>query len=80
MISFVSIIKLDSGVASYKVVERPGNDYTAYLVRNASSQSLPQELTIDRQKARKSEDDGDPVVEKLITAIKNNASLEEDPL
>lgn len=76
MSSFVSIIKLDSGVASYKVVERTHNDYIAYLVRNSTSQALPRELSID---ALKPQGDGDPVVEKLLTAIKNNTFLDDDP-
>jgi hypothetical protein len=80
MISFVSIIKLESGVASYKVVERTGNDYTAYLVRNASSQTLPQEVTIDGRKASQEGPDSDPVVDKLITVIRSNAHIDSDPV
>lgn len=80
MISFVSIIKLESGVASYKVVERTERDYTAYLVRNASAQPLPEEVRIDAEKARQEGHDADPVVEKLITAIRSNAFMEGDSL
>lgn len=80
MISFVSIIKLESGVASYKVVERTENDFTAYLVRNASSQSLPQEVNIDGEKARQEGPDADPVVDRLITAIRSNAFMGTDPI
>lgn len=74
MSSFVSIIKLDSGAASYKVVERTQNDYIAYLVRNTTSQPLPQELSID---ALRPHENGDPVKEKLLTAIKNNTFLDD---
>lgn len=80
MISFVSIIKLESGVASYRVVERAENDFTAYLVRNASSQPLPQEVRIDSQNARQDGSDADPVVGKLISAIRSNAFMDSDPL
>lgn len=76
MISFVSIIKLESGVASYKVVERTDNDYTAYLVRNASSQSLPEEVRIDAVRAGQEGYDADPVVERLITVIRSEALTE----
>lgn len=80
MISFVSIIKLESGVASYKVVERAENDITAYLVRNASSQSLPEEVRIDAQKARQEGSDADPVVDKLITVIRSESFMDGDPI
>lgn len=80
MISFVSIIKLESGVASYKVVERSDNDFTAYLVRNASAQPLPEEVQIDPVRAHQEGGDADPVVEKLITVIRSEASMEGDPL
>lgn len=80
MISFVSIIKLESGVASYKVVERTENDYTAYLVRNASSQPLPEEVQIDAGRACQEGHEADPVVEKLITVIRSEAFTEGDPL
>lgn len=80
MISFVSIIKLESGVASYKVVERTGNDFTAYLVRNASAQPLPQEVRIDDLKGRQEGSDADPVVDKLITAIRSGAFIDGDPI
>jgi hypothetical protein len=80
MTSFVSIIKLESGVASYRVVERTENGFTAYLVRNASSQSLPQEVCIDGQKAWQDGSDADPVVGKLITAIRSNSFMDSDPL
>jgi hypothetical protein len=79
MISFVSIIKLENGVASYKVVERTENDYTAYLVRNTSPQPLPEEVIIDAQKAQQAEDDGDPLVVKLVTAIKSSSLMDDDP-
>lgn len=80
MISFVSIIKLESGVASYKVVERLGSDYTAYLVRNASSQPLPEEVQIAAVQARQEGSDADPVVDKLITAIRSSSQMEGDTL
>lgn len=80
MISFVSIIRLESGVASYRVVERKENDFTAYLVRNASSQPLPEEVNIDAEKARQEGCDADPVVDRLITAIKSGTFMDSDPV
>lgn len=79
MSTFVSIIKLDSGVASYKVVERTQNDYTAYLVRNNSSQALPLEVNIDAQKVPHEGEARDPLVDKLLVAIRSNAFMEDDP-
>jgi hypothetical protein len=80
MISFVSIIRLESGVASYRVVEHMDNDFTAYLVRNASSQSLPEEVRIDARKDPMEGSGADPVVNKLITAIRSGSFLDSDPL
>ena len=77
--SFISIIKLDNGVASYKVVEGEHQGYTAYLVKNTSSSSLPEEVSIDHLQDQWELSDNDPLRDKLLIAIKSNPFLGEDP-
>jgi hypothetical protein len=78
MSTFISIIKLDGGAASYRVVEGSGSGYTAYLVKNTSTTALPSQVTIDRLQTLKPHTDNDPLMDKLITAIKTNAFAGED--
>ena len=77
--SFISIIKLNNGVASYKVVEVEHKGYTAYLVKNASSSSLPEQVSIDHLEAQWDQCDTDPLMDKLLVAIKSNPFLGEEP-
>lgn len=77
--SFISIIKLDNGVASYKVVEGGHRAYTAYLVKNTSSCSLPEQVSIDHLQEQWDQSDNDPLMDKLLIAIKSNPFLGEEP-
>lgn len=76
--SFISIIKLDNGVASYKVVEGGHKGYTAYLVKNTSSSSLPEEVSIDHLQEPWVANDNDPLMDKLLIAIKSNTFLGDE--
>jgi hypothetical protein len=77
--SFISIIKLDGGVASYKVVEGVHNGYIAFLVKNTSSCSLPEQVSIDHLQEQRVPDDSDPLMDKLLIAIKCNPFLGDEP-
>ena len=76
--TFISIIKLDGGAASYRVVESSSRSYTAYLVKNTSSASLPSEVVIDRLYTQRPYTDSDPLMDKLLATIKNTAALGEE--
>ena len=80
MSSFISIIKLENGAASYRVVAGERSGYRAYLVKNTSTASLPEELTIDSPQSRYKATGTNPVMDKLMTAILNNAFTGEDPV
>jgi hypothetical protein len=77
--SFISIIKLNNGVASYKVVDGGHKGYTAFLVKNTSSSSLPEEVSIDHLEEQWDQNDNDPLMDKLLIAIKSNPFLGEEP-
>jgi len=76
--TFISIIKLDGGAASYRVVESSSRSYTAYLVKNTSSTLLPSEVVIDHLHTQRPSIDSHPLMDKLLATIKSTAALGED--
>lgn len=76
MMNFVTIMRFDDGMASYQVNETK-NSYKAELLRSTSQNSLPAEVTIKREVAIKSVEENDPIMKKLISAIKTAESNQE---
>lgn len=71
MTSFVSIIKWNGGVVSYRIVESGFDFYTAYLVKKTATAELPEEITIQNFRSYSANTpSADPLVDKLVAAIK----------
>lgn len=71
MNQFITIMKLESGLASYQVNEQ-ALDYKAQLIKTTSSTILPQEVIINRKQIHHPERIMDILTSKLIHAIKSS--------
>lgn len=79
MISFISIIRYNGSMASYRVEADKDHNYVACLLKSTSDKPLPQEITIEKNLALKDNDSSDnPIVNKLICAIRN-VEVNRDP-
>jgi len=76
MATFISIIKLDGGAASYRVVEGSGSAYTAYLIKNTSAASVPGEVLIDPLQGLRT--GSDPLADRLLAAVRSTVSMGEE--
>lgn len=72
MVSFVSIIQLHNGRASYNVKEER-HGYTAYLINSTTDDALPGLVNISKPIGNYRQVD-DPLMNKLLQAIRCNGS------
>ena len=77
MENFISIVKCNSGMASYYISKETGS-YTAYLMKSSNESTFPEEVTIDKTKTLYLQtNEADLLTEKLINAIKKAEEREE---
>ncbi|MBD0333469.1 MAG: hypothetical protein ICV66_12530 [Chitinophagaceae bacterium] len=76
MTNFTTILQLDGGLASYYVEENRGF-YSAALIKSTASCTLPEEVVISRKQTLKASPANDPVMNKLINAIKSTEANPE---
>lgn len=68
--NFTTVLKIEGAIASYKVNDR-GTVYTAELIKSSSNAYFPQEVVINRNIIKKGTACHDPLMNKLVHAIKS---------